>query len=343
MMFESMIRQSALLDLYRARRATLIEREHWLLPAHFGDPIAEYHAVRKHVGIIDLCQRDLLRFNGENRTAFLNENVSNDINALTPGQGLHAAFLDLQGKVLADARIFCARDFLIVDIPESRKENLLSEMQFHGDLEVEDLFGDFTMLSLQGPNAEKLVTEVTITNGLPCHDLAHMQVTIAGSNVTLIVVTHGAERGYDFVIPVTVLPKVVSQIEKVGKRWSLSWIGVEAQDMLRIEAGVPIYGVDMNEENSLLETGQDRWVSFKRQLAGFVLQSNQTVQKGAKVYDGEREVGTITSCCFSPDTNSAVALGYVQRNLVPRACVTIRDGEQSLVATVSSLPILDQA
>jgi glycine cleavage system aminomethyltransferase T len=84
-------------------------------------------------------------------------------------------------------------------------------------------------------------------------------------------------------------------------------------------------------------------VSFKRQLAGFVLQSNQTVQKGAKVYDGEREVGTITSCCFSPDTNSAVALGYVQRNLVPRACVTIRDGEQSLVATVSSLPILDQA
>src|SRR4030095_8382537 len=211
------------------------------------------------------------------------------------------------------------------------------------EVEVDDLFGDFTMLSLQGPNAEKLVTEVTITNGLPCHDLAHMQVTIAGSNVTLIVVTHGAERGYDFVIPVTVLPKVVSQIEKVGKRWSLSWIGVEAQDMLRIEAGVPIYGVDMNEENSLLETGQDRWVSFKRQLAGFVLQSNQTVQQGAKVYDGEREVGTITSCCFSPDTNSAVALGYVQRNLVPRACVTIRDGKQSFVATVSLLPLSEQA
>jgi glycine cleavage system aminomethyltransferase T len=168
------------------------------------------------------------------------------------------------------------------------------------------------MLSLQGPNAEKLVTEVTITNGLPCHDLAHMQATIADSKVTLIVVTHGAERGYDLVIPVTALPNVVSQIEEVGKRWSLSWIGVEAQDMLRIEAGVPtIYGVDITEENSLLETGQDRWVNFERQFAGFLLQTKQTIRRGAKIYDGEREVGTLTSCRFSPHTNSAVALGYV--------------------------------
>jgi aminomethyltransferase len=199
------------------------------------------------------------------------------------------------------------------------------------------------MLSLQGPNAEELVTEVTITNGLPCHDLAHMQVTIADSKVTLIVVTHGAERGYDLVIPVTVLPNVVSQIEEVGKRWSLSWIGVEAQDMLRIEAGVPIYGVDITEENSLLETGQERWVNFERQFAGFLLQTKQTIRRGAKIYDGEREVGTVTSCRFSPHTNSAVALGYVQRNLIPRACVTIRDGEQSFVATVSFLPFREQA
>ena len=155
--------------------------------------------------------------------------------------------------------------------------------------------------------------------------------------------THGAERGYDLVIPVTVLPNVVSQIEEVGKRWSLSWIGVEAQDMLRIEAGVPIYGVDITEENSLLETGQDRWVNFERQFAGFLLQTKQTIRRGAKIYDGEREVGTVTSCRFSPHTNSAVALGYVQRNLIPRACVTIRDGEQSFVATVSFLPFREQA
>jgi aminomethyltransferase len=338
-----MVKQSALLDLYRARGATLIERECWLLPAHFGDPVAEYHAVRNHVGILDLCQRNLLRFTGYERISFLNDWLSNDLGPLTPGQGLHAAFLDRHGKILADARIFCAPDFLLVDVPEPRKETILRHLHRRaspGDVEITDLFADCTMLSVQGPRAEELVAEIAPTNGLSSLDLTHMQVAIAGGNVTLIVVTHGAERGYDLIIPITVLPDVVSRIEEAGKRWSLSWVGLEAQEMLRIEAGIPLYGVDITEDNSLLETGQDRWISFKMRLAGFVLQSKQTVQSGSKIYDGEREIGTITSCTFSPHTNSAVALGYVQRACaIQRKRVTIRDGEKPLAATVSLLPI----
>jgi aminomethyltransferase len=250
---------------------------------------------------------------------------------------------DLHGKILADARIFCATDFLLVDVPEPRKENILRHLQHHlaaCEVEIEDLFADYTMLSVQGPRAERLIAEAASTNDLSSVDLAHMQVTLAGSNVTLIVVTHGAERGYDLVIPVTVLPNVVSRIEEVGKRWSLSWVGVEAQETLRIEAGIPLYGVDITEENSLLETGQDRWVNFNRRLAGFVLQSKQTVQTGAKIYDGEHEIGTITSCRFSPHTDSALALGYIRRDyFTPRTRVMIRDGEKSLEAMVSLLPI----
>ena len=83
--------RSPLLGFYQSKRATLIEHGHWLLPAHFGDPIAEY-AVRNHVGILDLCQRNLLGFTGRDRTSFLNRLISNDLTALTSGQGLHAAF-----------------------------------------------------------------------------------------------------------------------------------------------------------------------------------------------------------------------------------------------------------
>jgi glycine cleavage system aminomethyltransferase T len=337
-----MVKQSALLDLHRARGATLVEHQHWLLPAHFGDPVAEYDAVRNGVGILDLCQRNLLRVTGHDRVAFINGRLSNDVSALAPGRGLHAAFLDPNGKILADARIFDSTDFLLVDVPEPRKETVLRHLQRHlaGDVEIKDLFADFTMLSVQGPHAERLIAEAAPKNDLSSLDLAHMEVTIADSNVTLIVVTHGAERGYDLVIPVAVLADVVSRIEEVGKRWSLSWVGTEAQEMLRIETGIPLYGVDITEENSLLETGQDRWVNFNRRLCGFVLQSKQTAQAGAKVYNGELEIGTITSCSFSPHTDTAVALGYIRRDyLVPRTRVTIRQGEKSLEAMVSFLPI----
>jgi glycine cleavage system aminomethyltransferase T len=338
-----MVKQSALLDLYRAKGATLIEHEHWTLPAHFGNPFAEYDAVRTRVGLLDLCQRSLLRFTGDDRTSFLNDAVSNDLTVLTAGQGLHAAFLDLHGKILADARIFCGTDFLLVDVPEPRKEAVLRHLNLRraaGEVAIDDLFADYAMLSVQGPRAERLIAEAAPRNDVPLVDLAHRQVTIAGSNVTLIVVMHGAERGYDLVIPVTLLRDVVAHIEEVGKRWSLLWVGVEAQEMLRIEAGIPLYGVDITDENSLLEAGQDRWVTFNRRLAGFVLQSKQTVQGGAKIYDGKREVGSITSCRFSPHAASAVALGYVQRDyLVPGTRVTVRDGEKSLPALVSTLPM----
>jgi glycine cleavage system aminomethyltransferase T len=340
---------SPLVDLYRAKGATLVEHEHWLLPAHFGDPLAEYHAVRTRVGLFDLCQRSLVRFTGDDRASFLNGVVSNDVTVLTSGEGLHAAFLDIHGKILADARIFCATDSLLADVPDRCKESILQhlkrlqQLKRHlviEEVEIQDQSADYLMLSVQGPHAERLIADIAPSKGLPLVDLAHQQVTIAGKNVTLIQVTHAAERAYDLVVPIAELQDVVSRIEEVGKRWSLSWVGVEAQDMLRIEAGVPLYGVDITWKNVLLETGQDRWASLKKRLAGLVLQGKQTVQTGATIYDGEREIGSITSCRLSPHTDSAIALGYVQRDyLTPGTRVTIQEGGKSLAAFVSGLPI----
>ena len=109
--------------------------------------------------------------------------------------------------------------------------------------------------------------------------------------------------------------------------------------ILRIEAGIPVYGFDITEKTLLFKTGQDQWVSFGRRLAGLILESKQPVQTGAKIYDGEREIGSVTSCRVSPSTDSAVALGYVRRDYVMPTRVIIRDDEKSLMAVVSPLPI----
>jgi glycine cleavage system aminomethyltransferase T len=340
---ESVIKESALVDLYRSRRATLVEDGNRLLPAHFGDPNAEYDAVRNRVGIFDLCQRSLLRLIGVDRTAFLNSLLSNDLNALSAGQGLHAAFLDLPGNILADARVFCFTDFLIVDIPESRKQTIVRYLQRRltiEDVKIEDLSADYTMLSIQGPHAARLLPALVLTNNLPSKDLTHLQVTIANIPVVVIAVTHGAELGYDLVTSVAKLLDTVTHIEEVGKRWSLFWVGIEAQEMLRIEAGIPVYGTDISEETFIVESGQDRWISFNRHFAGFILESKQPVETGATIYDGAREIGSITSCRFLPSFGAAVALGYIRGDyLAPRTRVMIGDGEKSVLATVSTLPI----
>jgi aminomethyltransferase len=340
---ESVTKQSTLLDLYRSRRATLVEQGHRLLPAHFGDPMAEYDAVRNHAGIFDLGQRSLLRLIGRDRVAFLNSLVSNDLNALSAGQGLHAAFLDLPGSILADTRIFCFTDFLIIDIPESRKETILRYVERRlavEDVRIEDLSEDYTMLSIQGPHTARLLRAVASTMDFPSEDLTHLQVKVSDIPVVVIAITHGAELGYDLITSVAKLPDVVTHIEEAGKRWSLSWVGIEAQEMLRIEEGIPVYGTDVSEENSISETGQDRWISFNRHFAGFVLESKRPIGTSACIYDGEREIGSITSCRFSPRLGTAVALGYIRRNyLISGTRVLIRDRENSVLATVSMLPI----
>jgi aminomethyltransferase len=340
---ESVIKESVLVDLYRFRRATLVEVGNRLLPAHFGDPIAEYDAVRNDVGIFDLSQRSLLRLTGLDRMIFLNSLVSNDLTALSAGHGLHAAFLDLPGNILADARVFCFTDSLVVDIPESCKETILRYVQRRlavEDVITEDLSADYTMLSIQGPHATRLLPALALTNDLPLKDLTHLQVTIANIPVVVIAVTHGAELGYDLVISVAKLLDTVTHIEEVGKRWPLSWVGIEAQEMLRIEAGIPVYGTDISEQNSIVESGQDRWISFNRHFAGFILDSKQPVKAGCNIYDGKREIGTITSSRFSPRLGAAVALGYIRRDyLAPRTRVMISDGEKSVSATVSKAPI----
>jgi glycine cleavage system aminomethyltransferase T len=337
----STMKRGVLLDLYKSRGATLIGDADRLLPRHFGDPIAEYDAVRNHVGIFDLSQRNLFRATGHDYLSVLDRVVSNDLNALVPGRGLHAAFLDPTCKILADARIFCAPDSLIIDIPESRKEMVLWYLTGvdGAEVHVQDLVADYMMLSLQGPHAEPLIANVTSTNVESPMDLAHLRITIAGSSVILITITHGAERGYDLIIPLARLKDVVAEIENVGKRWSLCWVGVEAQEILRVEAGIPLFGTDITENTLLLESGQERWISFNKQFAGLILESQQVVRNGAKIYDGEREIGIITSCRFSPALDAAIALGSVRKDyLHPGARVMVGDGVSSLPATISKLP-----
>jgi len=234
------------------------------------------------------------------------------------------------------------RRFAFVDIPESRKETILHYLQRSlavEDVIVEDLSSDI-MLSIQGPHAAHLFAALASTNDLPSKDLTHSQVMIADIPVVLIAVTHGAELGYDLVTSVAKLLDLVAHIEQVGKCWSLSWVGIEAQEMLRVEAGIPVYGTDISEETSIVESGQDRWIRFNRHLAGFVVDSKQTVQAGALIYDGEREIGRVTSCRFSPRLGTATALGYIRRDfLKPGTRVMVSDGEKSVLATVSMLPI----
>ncbi|MGH7848602.1 MAG: YgfZ/GcvT domain-containing protein [Candidatus Binatia bacterium] len=358
-----MAKRSPLLELQRLNGGEIREREDGLVPIHFGDPLAEYHAVETGVGLFDLFQRSFLKFSGSDRVSFLNGMVSNDVKPLAPGQGLHAAFLDIQGKILADARIFCMQEALLVDVPELCKERIIQHLERHlvaDEVTIQDLAADFLMVSLQGPQAGPLMREATSIATLPRSELEHLEAAIAEQPLLLIRVTHICQEGYDLILPRSEATGMIRRIQEIGNKFSLSWAGTEAQEMLRIEAGIPRYGVDMTEDNLLLETGLNHAVNFhkgcylgqeiverihsrghvNKRLVGLILETKKPANRGEKVYREDREIGRVTSSAFSPRKRSALALGYVQHDFSnPGTTVTVKRDEGEISAEISSLSL----
>lgn len=356
------MKQSPLTELHRASGAEFAEEDGWIMPLHFGDFLQEYRAVRSQVGLLDLCHRTLLRFTGPDRVSYLQGMVSNDVKKLAPGEGIHAAFLDIQGRILADTRILCMGESFLLDLWESLKERIYAHLNRYliaDDVEITDLAGQYGIISLQGPKARLLLGELLSLEKIPLRELDHCTFQIGGAEVHVVRSIHTGEEGYDFLMGTRDLLPVVSHTQKFAKRFSLRWIGTQAQKVLRVESGIPLYGVDMNEDNLLLETGLEQAVSFQKgcylgqevverirsrghvnkMLVGLLLEGETPADRGDTIRAGNKNIGKVTSSILSPARKIPVALGYVHRDYNrPGTQVSISRNSRAIPAEVSTLP-----
>jgi len=315
----------------------LAERGGWLLPMHFGNLAAEYDAARGSVGLIDLSHRGLLQITGPDRVTFLQGMLSNDLQALRPFEGHYATILNQQGKVLADLRVLCAMNSLYLDFWEPLKDKIVAHLNRYlvaDEVEIADRTDEYAMLSLQGPRSEALLAELA-GDAQPPEQLAHHAMFNAeGAAICAVRSSHTGEPGFDLIIPKTGLVSVAQRLTEIGRRFAAAWIGEEALEILRVEAGIPIYGTDITEDNLLLETGLETHVSFtkgcylgqeivervrsrghvNRKLLGLLISGATPARHGDAIRADEKQVGTITSSVNSPRLSCAIALGYIHRD-----------------------------
>lgn len=357
-----MAKESPLIEIHRHNGAQFREEDGWAMPIHFGEPLQEYEAARSQVGLFDLCHHSLLCFTGADRVSFLHGMVSNDVKALVPGKGIYAAFLDVNGKILADTRVFCTGDSFLVDLWEPLKEKILAHLNRYliaDEVEVADLTAQYGMISLQGSKAELLLKELLRSEKALSGELDHGTFQSGDAELRVIRSTRTGQEGYDLIIALKDLASAVSRIQEIGEKFSLRWVGTQAQEILRIESGIPRYGVDMDETNLLLETGLDRAVSFQKgcylgqevierihsrghvnkKLVGMLLEGEKPAERNDGIHDNGKEIGKITSSIFSPALKRPIALGYVHREYAdPGTSVSIDRSGRTISAVISSLP-----
>jgi folate-binding protein YgfZ len=364
------------------------------VPLHYGDGAAESLRVRRIGGIIDRSFLGKLLLTGNDRVKFLQGMVTNNVNLVTAEKGLYSLIVTVKGKIVADFALYGLEEgMLMVLQPELTTvvQQLLDRYIITSQVQIEDVSGQWGILSLQGPQSAQLLEKVF---GKPLAEREEYTVDLLSyynrgpvrsapmppdpslgpapaepdprlSDQTIRVVHRYelGERGFDLLVPRDRIEPLWEVLLKEGEGMEIAPFGLQAFETLRIEAGTPRYGYEMDENIFPLEADVEHAVSYdkgcyigqetvtrmkfrghaNRHRVGLEIQGGTPPSKGDRL---EREgvyAGLITSAIFSPSLKRVLGMGYVRRELAtPGTELVVKLASGETIATVSKLPFVGQ-
>ncbi len=359
--------KSPLHETHEQLGATMIESDGWFVPQSYGDLLLEYAAVREAgAGLIDLSSRGRLLVSGSEAVAFLNGLITNDMKTLLPNTWMPAAFPNVQGRLIASVRVLRLADettpAFLLDTEATTHEAVLKNIQrftLAGDFHVVDISRETVQLSVQGNDSNRIVSEIfgDAFAGLSAFGVVRLSDDRLG-DVTIFRASDTGADGFDLIVGNDNAAGLWQALQTAGARP----VGHEALEILRIEAGIPRYGIDMDESNVITETALDDAVSYTKgcyvgqeiiarikyrghvakKLSGLICPQGGNPQSGNTITSTDgKEIGRVTSTTHSPQLGQTIALGYVKYDhLAAGTDVKIVSGDDSFPALVTELPFL---
>lgn len=328
-------------------------------PLDYGDPAAEYRAVRTSLGLLDRSAAGVLEVTGRDRASFLHAMLTNDVKSLAPGGGCAASLLDVHGKIQVFVWILVLDERIIALTPPGLAAKTVEDLDRHLFSEkayLRDATGELALLVLAGPDAPVAVERLSGV-GVPERAWSHVGATLAGAAVRLV--RGGGETG-EAEVWITCARGEAAGVWESLRASGARPAGRLAFESLRIETGTPAFGLDADQTVLLPEIpfadqvsyskgcylGQEVVVRIRdrghvnRMLRGLVLEGDVVPDRGARVLAGNVEVGSVTSATWSFGLGRPIALGIVRRqHAEPGTRVAVAVGAEPLVpATVSALP-----
>lgn len=319
-------------------------------PEHWN----QYESVSTGVGWRDLSHRTKLQVTGVDRIRFLHSMISNDVEGLRDYQGRYGTFLTARGKMVADFHYYRLPRMVLMDVDLSLAERTREALEAYVIMdEVElSLSGDFSHFSLQGPRTRDLVRTL-LQADIPPQPLQVVEMDRNGDSALLIHKSDVGSAGCEILVPRKAGPALSRALSEWNGPFSVRRLDPEVWNLLRIEAAIPRFGVDMSESNYPMEARLDSAISLTkgcylgqevvakathiggvgRFLMGLVLEGEVPPEPGARVLSPEgKAIGSVTSAVYSPLLNRPIALGYLRRVFAgPGQILDVEMGPQSQV------------
>lgn len=356
-----MLKMTPLNQTHRDMNAKMVDFGGWDMPLHYGSQLDEHHKVRQDAGMFDVSHMLPVDIKGDNVRGFLRQLVANNVDKLTlPGKALYSCMLTPQGGIIDDLIIYFLSETwfrIVVNAGTADKDvawMLKQRDALAPNLEITPR-RDLAMIAVQGPNARAKVWQVISASQAATEELKLFQSTVV--NQYFIARTgYTGEDGFEIILPAADAPSFWKALYAVG----VAPAGLGARDTLRLEAGMNLYGQDMDETKNPLESGLAWTVDLKserdfigkqalldntvtQQLAGLVLIDRGVLRGHQQVvgqYDSVEYQGEITSGGFSPTMNQSIALARLPEQIAIGDEVSVIVRDKKLRAKVVKYPFV---
>jgi folate-binding protein YgfZ len=327
-----------------------------------GDWHAEYFAARQTAAFLDPSNSGWIELSGRDAKLFLHNLATNDVRDLTVGQGREIFLTNHKARVIGHGIVGCyGADVLLLEVEPSRKDAVLKHLNHYlisEQVELSDRTGQLGRLTIVGPDAAAHVTGLT---GAAVTDLTTWQHLVVEK--PLGIAWHIRRQGFvtppgfDLIAPIDQLASLRSALVERGVKLACP----DAWETLRVEAGWPVFGHELDENRFVVETariaqaisyakgcylGQEPIVMARdrgqvnRQLRGLVFEGATPVPVGTKLMQGEIEIVRVTSSAFSPSLGKAIGLAYLYRgHQEPGTVFTFSIDGVARTASVGVLPL----
>ncbi|MEY3200648.1 MAG: Aminomethyltransferase of Glycine cleavage system [Pseudomonadota bacterium] len=338
---------------HRALGARMVDFAGWDMPVNYGSQIEEHHTVRQAAGMFDVSHMLCVDITGPDAQAFLLKLLANNITKLTtPGRALYSCMLREDGGVIDDliAYFWQPTDYrLVVNAGTAEKDIAWMRERSQGFTVTLTPRRDLSMIAVQGPKARECVWQALPNTQAATENLKPFAAARMGE-MTLARTGYTGEDGFEIMLPGEEAAKTWEALLAAGVKPA----GLGARDTLRLEAGMNLYGQDMDETITPLESGLAWTVDLKaerdfigklallsqdvkQRVVGLLLQDRGVLRGHQKVITAYGE-GEITSGTFSPTLEKSIALARVPLAVAPGQTVEVEIRDKRLKALVVAPP-----
>jgi aminomethyltransferase len=338
------LRRTPLYGEHKALGARLVDFAGWEMPVQYEGIKAEHNAVRNHAGLFDVSHMGEAVFRGPDAKEAVQRLVTRDVSRLEDGQAGYSAVCYESGGTVDDVIVYRRPDDFLVVVNASNREKDLEHFRSNTqdlDVEVADESDDWALLALQGPEADDVLQNLTGANLPDLRPFRFVEGEVAGAKTLVSRTGYTGEDGFELYLSPDDAPRVWRELLEAGATPA----GLGARDTLRLEAGMCLYGNELDPETTPLEAGigfavhldkerefigqealrREKEEGLRKKLVGFEVEGRGIARHDYPVRVEGETVGHVTSGTLSPTLGQAIGLALVSPGVEDRFEVVIRE------------------